>query len=170
MSIHHFDHGLHSVAPPTGIDHVLLESLEIDEETKADALQLWEIIGSKLPSALEVFYGKLRPSPYGTTLTNELVAELMERQARHWAMLFTSGFSPEYLSSARRIGIQHREAAVEVKWYIAAYMMLKMEFVDIIVRTNHSALAKGRIIRALDRYFAVDMGLALSTYTAGLID
>lgn len=170
MNIRFLNHGSVPITTSADVDHQLLRFLEIDEETLGDASKLWEIIEPKLPDALEVLYAKLRRSPYGTALCNQRVAELKQRQKRHWTMFFTSGFGEEYLSSARRIGIQHREAGVDVKWYVAAHTTLKIEFVNIIARTDHPALAKGRLIRALDRYFAVDMGLALSTYTAGLID
>lgn len=159
-----------SSKPGSMIDVQLLRFLEIDDETRTYAAHLWQIVEPKLPMVIEVFYGKVRRTLYGEALSDEVIARLKEAQRKHWTMLFTSDFSEDYLNSVRRVGLRHRDISLDPTWYVAAYMALKIEFVNIIVRSDHSVITKGHLIRTLDRYFAIDMGIALSTYMAAVLD
>ena len=49
-------------------------------------------------------------------------------------------------------------------------MVLKIEFANVIVRSDLSVLTKGLLIKTLDKYVALDMALALSTFDAAILD
>lgn len=155
----------------SSLDSQLLSFLDIDEEAKASAAELWAVVEPQLTAVISAFYARLATTPMGALLQNDVVDRLKRKQRDHWTLLFTGGFNEEYLNSARRVGLRHREVELDLRWYVAAYMMLKMEFVNVIVKSEeHSVATKGRLVRTLDRYFAFDLGLAISTYLAGVID
>ena len=76
------------------------------------------------------------------------------------------------MRSVRRVGIRHRDIKLGTAWYVAGYMVLKMEIVNCILKANIPLAQKGRMLRAAEKYIALDMVIALSAYDneAGVVD
>ena len=155
---------------PNGLDRSLLDFSEIDAATMEQAVRLWEIVAPLLPTAIDAFYRRLRASAIGGVVTDGNVERLKQSQKAHWSQLFTGNFDDAYAASVRRVGIRHRDLHVDPMWFVAAYTALKIEFVNIVLNSDISAVEKGRLIRTLDKFVAIDMGLALSAYVADIID
>ncbi|GIK99040.1 MAG: hypothetical protein BroJett029_32490 [Alphaproteobacteria bacterium] len=148
----------------------LMTFLGIDDTCRANARKAWEIVDPKLDGVIADFYASVRGSEVGPLVGHEIIERLKRKQREHWTRLFTSDFDVTYANSVRRIGIQHRDVGLDPKWFIASYVRLKAEFTNIIVHEDIPVAQKGHLIRALDRYVAIDMGLALSTYLAAIVD
>lgn len=148
----------------------LLDFLAIDEESRACARRLWALIEPQLEDVIIHFYAAIRRAPVGNMIPDDILIRLRLKQRQHWANLFTSDFDAVYANSVRRVGIRHRDVGLDAKWFVAAYMALKMELTNLVVHADIEVSEKGRLIRTLDKYVAVDMGLAVSTYLAAIVD
>lgn len=148
----------------------LMRFLAIDEDCRKCAHRIWEIVDPKLDEVIDVFYAAIRSSNVGSLVSDEILDRLRGKQREHWARLFTSNFDVIYANNVRRVGIQHRDIGLDAKWFIAAYVVLKTELTNLLVQSDLHASEKGRLIRTLDKYVALDMGLAVSTYLAAVVD
>ncbi len=119
---------------------------------------------------IERFYAKVRTHDISPHVTDEAIERLKERQKNHWASLFGAQFDEGYVNSVRKIGIRHRDIALNPMWYVAGYMLLKIEFTRVVVEAPLPPITKGRLIKTLDKFAAFDMALALSTYDAAVLD
>ncbi len=147
------------------IDH-LLGFLEVDSNTIATGAILSDLLAPKMGDIIERFYAHVLRYDIGPAITAETIATLKEKQKRHWLMLFNSRFGSDYCASAQRIAIRHRDIALNPRWYVAGYVHLKLAYVDAIMNSDHGPLTKRNLVAALEKYIAVDMALALSTYDA----
>ena len=66
--------------------------------------------------------------------------------------------------------MRHRDIALSPMWYVAGYMRLKLAFIEVIIRSDYSIVTKGQLVKTLEKYIAIDMALALSTYDAVIVD
>jgi len=149
----------------------LLQFLEFDDETKQLGKSLWNILAPRTEEILDIFYRRVQHVGIEPSLSDAAIAALKIKQRAHWEALFCSDFNAEYIAGVRRIGIRHRDVGLDLGFYVAAYMALKIEFIDlVIVRSELPVLAKGRLIRTLYKYVALDMALALATYDAAILD
>jgi truncated hemoglobin YjbI len=148
----------------------LVKFLDINDETKARGRELWELLDPHADRVIEDFYAKVRTFEISSHVTDEAIARLKSRQKLHWAALFGGKFDDDYFNSVRRIGIRHRDIMLNPMWYVAGYMMLKIEFTNVIADAALPPITKGRFIKALDKFAAFDMALALSTYDAAVLD
>ena len=119
---------------------------------------------------IERFYAKVRTFDISPHVTDEAIARLKARQKDHWTALFGAQFDDAYVNSVRKIGIRHRDIALNPMWYVAGYMLLKIEFTRVVVEAPLPPITKGRLIKTLDKFAAYDMALALSTYDAAVLD
>jgi hypothetical protein len=148
----------------------LTDYLGIDEDVRAQAARIWEIIAPKVDNIIEAFYVRLHGTQAGALLDAAVIGRLKLSQRQHWQELFGSRFDDAYLRSATRVGIRHRGIGLDPKWYVAGYTVIKMDLTQAIMRTPMSLTDKARLIQTLDKYVAVDMGLALSSYAAAIMD
>lgn len=146
--------------------------LEIAEGDKTVARSLWTLLSPQIGGIVDRFYAKLRRSEIAFHISDEMVERLKGKQRTHWARLFGSQFDQEYLRSVRRVGMRHREVKLGSAWYVAAYMILKMDIIDCILRANIPTAEKGSFIKVAEKYIALDMVIALSAYDneSGVID
>lgn len=156
------------LVPP--IDRNQLEFLEIDQDARQFARRLWCIIEPQLGQTLDEFYQHLRQFGAGTLIPEAMVPRLKQKQHEHWKLLFTADFDHSYSNSARRVGIRHKEIELDAQWFISGYMALKFRFTSMVIHSVATPSEKGHLLRTLDKYVAVDMGLVLSTYLAGIVD
>jgi methyl-accepting chemotaxis protein len=148
----------------------LLRFLEIDEHQYKLAEALWGVLAPNADAVLDSFYHKVRQVGIEPLLTDDDVARLKERQKIHWERLFRARFDQDYLASVARIGLRHRGIGLDLGSYAAGYIGLKIEFGNVIVHSELPVVAKGLLVKTLDKFVAVDMALALSTYDAALLD
>jgi hypothetical protein len=146
--------------------------LEIDEADKVAARSLWAILSPEISDIVGRFYAKLRRSEIAFYISDDVVERLKEKQRAHWAKLFGSQFDDEYLRSVRRVGIRHREIRLGSAWYVAGYMVLKMDIINCILRAPIPTTQKGIFLKVAEKYVALDMVIALSAYDneVGVVD
>jgi Protoglobin len=150
--------------------HELLQFLDINDDTIQSGHHLWEILAPRAEDVLDKFYRRVRLSKIRPELTDATVRQLKRKQEAHWAALFGSRFGDDYIDSVHRIGIRHRDIGLDLAWYAAAYLALKLEFGNVIIQSDLPAQTKGHLIWTLDKFVAFDMALALSTYDAAILD
>ncbi|MFN3656883.1 MAG: protoglobin domain-containing protein [Pseudolabrys sp.] len=148
----------------------LLEFVEVDDEARALASRLCDLLAPQLTHVIDDFYAKVAHFNISPHITPQTIANLKRRQKQHWMALLRSRFDEEYFESIRRIGVRHRDIDLSPMWYVAGYMRLKLAFVEIIIKSELPAVTKGQLVKTLDKYIAIDMALALSTYEAVVLD
>jgi len=150
--------------------HRLLRFLDVDDDTKAMAETLSRLLTPHLDGIIDHFYERVQDMRISVHITDEVVARLKTKQKQHWAALFASRFGPDYINGTTQIGIRHRDIDLNPMWYIAGYMKLKLAFIEVIIRSDLPAVTKGHLVKVLDKYVAIDMALALSSYDAAVLD
>jgi hypothetical protein len=148
----------------------LLEFLEVNSETKASASILSDLLTPRIDDVIEKFYDRVQNFDISPHITEQVIPALKDKQKQHWMGLFRSQFQEEYFASIRRIGMRHHDIALSPMWYVAGYMWLKLAFIDVIIRSDYPAVTKGQLVKTLDKYIAIDMAFALSTYDAVILD
>ncbi len=103
-------------------------------------------------------------------LDEPTIERLKVKQKEHWRALFNSEFDEGYQRSVTMIGIKHQEIGLDPKWYIAGYAIMKAGFAEHIFAAPVPARLKSALIMTLDKYVAIDMALALSTYSSWIVD
>jgi hypothetical protein len=148
----------------------VLRFVEIDDETRARGHEIWELVAPHAETIVASFYEKARAFDIGNHFTDATIERLKAKQMRHWASLFGSRFDQVYERSVFQVGIRHRDIALNPMWYILGYAVLKISFTEVIAEAALPPIRKGRLMKALDKYVALDMALALSTYGAVVFD
>lgn len=141
-----------------------LQFLDISESDAPPARVLWSIVEPHIAGVIDSFYARIRQTEVGFHVSPEMVERLKVSQTKHWAKLFTSEFDEGYAASVQRVGIRHRDIKLSAAWYVAGYMSLKMEVVQLVLRSEMGMADKGRVLRVAEKYFALDMSIALSAY------
>lgn len=147
-----------------------LAFIGIGPAERALAQLLWRMVEPHADAIIDEFYQRVGAAKITPHVNERALGRLKTRQKEHWAALFGSAFDENYANSVRRIGIRHRDIALDPLWHIAGYMVLKIEMVKIIVSSPLTPHEKGHLVKTLDKYVAIDMGLALSTYNASILD
>ena len=147
-----------------------LDLLEITDADKDAARLLLMILGPQIDDIIDRFYSKIRQSEVGFYIPDSIVDRLKKKQRAHWAKLFSSKFDEDYSHSVHRIGIRHRDINLGSSWYVAGCMILKMDLINAILKADVAMIQKGRLLRAAEKYVALDMVIALSAYDSGIVD
>jgi len=147
----------------------LLEFLEIDEDARTRARFLGELLEPHFAAIINNLYSKVIGARVSAHISPQTVERLKPKQIEHWRALFRTTFDEDYSDSVRRIGIKHRDVDLDPAWYIAAYAILKMDFTNVIVKSDLTVVEKGHLIRTMDKYLAIDMGVSLSAFHATLL-
>jgi len=148
----------------------LFKFLDIDAETKASAQLLSQLLAPRVDDVIEEFYATVQRHQVNAHVTPRVVPALKRKQKEHWLALFNSQFDQDYFASIRQIGVRHRDIELSPMWYVAGYAKLKLAFVEVIIRSDLPVTIKGQLLKTLDKYIAVDMAMALSTYDAVILD
>ncbi len=148
----------------------ILSFLDIDDTERLRARRLWEIIAPQVDSVLECFYARLAGTEPGDLLAAHGTVRLNAQQKKHWERLFAADFSEDYQAGVRRIGLRHREIGLDPRWYIASYSALKLQFIEVITGSEIGTEEKTLMIRTLEKFVAIDLGLALSAYSAAILE
>ena len=148
----------------------LLQFLDIDSNTQKLGHDLWDVLAPHMEPVLDGFYRRVQRAGIEPRLSDATVARLKKMQKAHWGSLLGAQFDQSYIERVGRIGIRHRDAGLDLGWYVAAYLALKAEFRNVIVQSTRPTATKGLLIKTLDQYVAFDMALAVSTYSAAIVD
>jgi hypothetical protein len=148
----------------------LFQFLNIDAETRASASLLSDLLVPHVDEVVEEFYNKVEDLGISAHIDSRAISALKQKQKQHWIALFQSQFQDDYFAGVRRIGVRHRDIELNPMWYVAGYMRLKLAFVEVVIRSHLPAVTKGQLVKTLDKYIAIDMALALSTYDAVILD
>lgn len=149
----------------------LISFLNIDADSKAAAANLAQVIDPYLDRIIDQFYHRVMAFQINPHVTNVTIAGLKTKQRIHWMALFHSNFDENFMNGILRIGARHRDIDLSPMWYVAGYTQLKIGFVEVVVKSDQPAVMKGRMLKALDQYVAIDMALSLSTYNdVALVD
>ncbi len=148
----------------------LLRFLEVDDKSKETARELHELFAAQADEIVDQFYREIRAAGISSHITDEALACLKPKQMAHWAELFNSEFGDDYMQRSRRRGIRHRDIALNPLWYVAGYAKLAIEFLKVIAASDLAIEKKIDLIITLQKYVAIDMAFALSTYDATIVD
>jgi len=148
----------------------LIDFLDITDDSRRDAAAIWPLIEHRVGNFTEQFYKLVQLADSDFAFSDAVTARLMQSQQRHWRTLFESRFDERYCNSASLIGISHRELGIDPKWLIAGYARMKNESMGAIFDAPMPLAAKTARVATLNKYVALDMSLALSSYTALLVD
>jgi hypothetical protein len=116
------------------------------------------------------FFFDMRQSAVGLLVDESTIERLKIKQKEHWRALFNSEFDEQYQRSVTMIGIKHHEIGLDPKWYVAGYALIKARFVKKLLEAPVPLHMKSALTETLEKYVAIDMALALSTYSAWLIE
>lgn len=148
----------------------LIQFLDIGREDRDRAEKIWLLVEPRVDRILENFYVDVRRSSAAPSLSLQMVDHLKSKQKDHWRTLFGSRLDEKYFDRASFIGIKHREIGLDPKWHIAGYTKIKNEFSWIILESLRPSSENAALIATLNKYIALDMALAISSYSAELID
>jgi hypothetical protein len=148
----------------------LIRFLGIDARAKQYAKLVWPLIQDHAAGIIEDFYVEAGKSDMSHVLDAETIGRLKLKQKEHWQALFSSKFNQQYFNCASLVGIKHREIGLDPKWYIAGYSKIKGQFATLILDAPLSTSTQSNLVATLDKYVALDMALALSSYSSWLVD
>lgn len=148
----------------------LIRFLDIDPAARRHAAAIWSLIEHRIDHIIETFYADVRHSDTALALSDQTIQRLRVKQKDHWHALFESRLDLQYFNSASLIGIKHSEIGLDPKWYIAGYARIKSDFSRTILSSPLPLSAKADLVVTLDKYVALDMALAISSYTSLLVD
>ena len=148
----------------------LIRFLAIDLKDRRNAEDFWPLIEYPLGSILGNFYADIQRSSIDFVLSDQTIDHLKIKQKEHWRSLFASRFDQQYFNSASLVGIKHYELGLNPQWYIAGYAKIKSDITQIILQSPLSPPTKFEFVKTLDKYVALDMAIAISSYTSLLVD
>lgn len=148
----------------------LIRFLGIDARAMHYAKLLWPLIHEHAGGIIDNFYAETGRSDMGPTMDAETIARLKHKQIEHWQALFASKFDKQFFNRASLVGIKHREVGLDPKWYVAGYTRIKGQFAKLIMDAPLSTSTKSNLVATLDKYVALDMALAVSSYSSWLVD
>lgn len=163
----------HAMASSGEADDIVVQLrdfLAIDDTSKQYARELLALFAAHADDIVDAFYRKIQKSAIGTYVSDDAIERLKPKQKAHWEALFNSDFGRDYAQSVRRIGIRHRDVALNPSWYVAGYAKLKIELLRLIAMLDVPPEKRMCLVTALEKYVAIDMALALASYDSVILD
>jgi len=148
----------------------LIRFVGIDFEVRRSMREAWPLIEDRIESIIGNFYDDVGRSGIEIALSEETIGHLKVKHREHWRSLFTGAFDQQYLDRASLVGIKHYQIGLDPRWYVAGHARIKGDMVAVILDSHLPAATKSKLVQALDKYAALDMALAISSYTALLVD
>jgi methyl-accepting chemotaxis protein len=144
--------------------------LGIDERTQRFGELAWRIVDADMERVLERFYTRTRERDSGVALDHETITRLKVKQKEHWKALFEGEFDEAFFRRASMIGLRHHEIGLSASWYIAGYSIIKLELIRLVMKAPFALAIQIELVLTLERYVALDMACALSSYSAWIVD
>ncbi len=106
-----------------------LNFLRLDTETTNTLRELRAPLEDILPDVLRDFYAHVAKYPEIEKFfdSKERLDYASNAQFRHWKVILTGDFSPEYIKSVKTIGTVHARIGLEPQFYLAGYTFLMDE-------------------------------------------
>ena len=103
-----------------------LNFLRLDTETITTLRELRAPLEDILPDVLRDFYAHVAKYPEIERFfdSKERLDFAANAQFRHWKVILTGDFSPEYIKSVKTIGTVHARIGLEPQFYLAGYTFL----------------------------------------------
>lgn len=103
-----------------------LNFLRLDTETTKTLRELRAPLEDILPNVLRDFYAHVAKYPEIERFfdSKERLDFAANAQFRHWKVILTGDFSPEYIKSVKTIGTVHARIGLEPQFYLAGYTFL----------------------------------------------
>lgn len=146
----------------------LLAFLQVGEHDRRNAKLIWSIVEPAAGRITEAFYAEVLRTDINFGIRPDMIDRLQAKQLAYWSALFDSRFDAEYMRQASIVGLRHKEFGVTPQWYVAGYTKVKWAFSRRLDEV--AAPAAPELRHTLEKYTAIDMGLALSSYSAELLD
>ncbi|MDD7910246.1 globin-coupled sensor protein [Pseudovibrio exalbescens] len=142
-----------------------LAFFRIDQETQRTLSQIWPTIETNLPEILSRFYAHVgSTSPLGEFVAGQ-VEHLKAAQAKHWALMFRSGFNEDYVMQVERIGRAHERIGLSSDWYIGGYTYLLNELNAVLLRKFRFSRSKLKTaMEAIQKAVMLDMAYSINAY------
>jgi hypothetical protein len=137
----------------------------VNTETIASASTISDLLAPQLDRIIADLYDRLHDHDVSPRITSAASGAQDQTEAA-LARTISPQFGQEVCSHARRIALRHHEIGLGPLWYVAAYVHLKLAFIEVIMNSDLGPVTKRKLVRTLEKYVAIDMVLALSTYDA----
>ena len=147
----------------------LISFLNIDDQARQDAKAVWSLIEDYTDEIMRDFYADIRRVD-PALIDGDTIDRLATKQKEHWKSLLNDELDQSLFNRMSLVGIKHREVGLDPKWYIAGYHKIKLRFSGHILASPLSVAKKISLVSTLDRFVALDMALALSSYSSWLVD
>ena len=141
---------------------------EIDQSTLTTLRDVWPLVERSLPQILDQFYRHISSTPETAVILEHGpgIEPLKKAQIRHWQSVFTDGFNQDFLDRAQKIGEIHSRIGLSPRWYIGAYAFIQPRLFSLIAKHHKRADAATRYCNAVAKAIAIDMDLALDSYSS----
>ena len=102
---------------------LLLTRFGVDEKRHEELSAIWRVISGSVGSLLDSFYRKVAGDPQMALFFTDKahMDHARAKQAEHWKLLFTDGFSDRYRASATRVGRAHLAIGLPFTLFMAMY-------------------------------------------------
>lgn len=143
-----------------------LKLLNISDTTIANMRTFHPIVASNIDNLVAEFYRFVHQMPATAAIFHgyDIERHLKPAQKKHWDSLFSGRFDDEYTDQAIRIGTIHYRRKVAPYLYIAGYNYYHCEMIRL-AALHYAGMDLAQILQAIAKAVALDMDLALTSYT-----
>ncbi|MHC3128359.1 chemotaxis protein, partial [Brevundimonas sp. GN22] len=138
------------------------------------------IISQSLPTALDLFYDRVRAEPLTARFFKDEahISSAHAAQQSHWRAIVEGRADTEYAESVRTIGRVHARIGLEPRWYIGGYSVVLAHLTRAIAerprklfanRKEHDRITS-KAIAELNQRVMLDMDMAISVYLETLAE
>ncbi|WP_426026527.1 methyl-accepting chemotaxis protein [Brevundimonas sp. TSRC1-1] len=145
-----------------------LAFLKLDDEARAALADTRPVVEAALSQTLDAFYDQVRATPDVAHFFNSEthISGAKSAQAKHWSLIASGDFTPDYVEGVRRIGRTHARIGLEPRWYIGGYALVLEGLIKAIVKAD---AGKRSLFGRKDKGDALGAALA-SVVKAALLD
>jgi methyl-accepting chemotaxis protein len=143
-----------------------LKLLNISDTTIANLKVFYPTVDREADNLVAEFYRFVHQMPATAAIFHgyDIEKHLKPAQKRHWKSLFSGRFDDEYTDQAIRIGTIHYRRKVAPYLYIAGYNYFHCEMIRL-AALHYDGMDLAQILQAIAKAVALDMDLALTSYT-----
>ena len=153
-----------------------LDFLKLDARAKTALSKARPDIEAALGQSLDAFYDQVRATPEVSHFFNSEshIAGAKSAQSKHWSLIASGDFTPEYVEGVRRIGQTHARIGLEPRWYIGGYGLILNGLIKAIGKAHSGKRgpfgrkddgdALGEAIASVVKAAMLDMDIVISLY------
>ncbi len=145
-------------------------TLLMSQDVRKNARDAWQMLENLLPEASSAFYKFLEQNEWLEIIEQQHRQLLIDRQTKHWNLLFQADFSDNYIDSAMSIGLEHAKYNLSPSHYVFGYTFL----LNILMREINDVSGDNpcralELTQAINSLMLVDMSLVLSLYNNNFV-